>query len=412
MKRISKFMSTTVSVVCLSMLFTGAAHSGPRKVEKPLKQVMKSRQIIHRAKLPDLIVQNIKLIKDCKIKVTIKNVGTAGVPDSGYDMQKGASIQMYKGSQPWGGIRLGAVDTAKKLKQPGGTASYIWFPGAANLDLGAGMHSIKLIVDNNNAVIESKETNNTLTRRLGCKPSQPDLIVQDIKLIKDCKIKVTIKNIGTAGVPDSGYNMQNGASIQMYKGSKPWGGIRLGAVDTAKKLKQPGATVSYIWFPGAANLDLGAGTHSIKLVVDNNNAVIESNETNNTLTKRLGCKPEQPKKPDLIVSNIKLTSNCMISYTIKNIGTAGVPASAYNNTNKQFLQFYDGTKFMGGISLKASDPYNHLQSPGGSEFGTANPGNYTPEGPHSIKIVVDTINIVDETNENNNNRILNQTCTP
>ncbi len=237
----------------------------------------------------------------------------------------------------------------------------------------------------------------------------PDLVVSDIRLVKDCKIKITIKNIGNSGVPNSGYNMQNGAAIQMYKGNQAWGGIRLGAIDSGKKLQQPGGTVSYIWFPNAANLDLGPGIHSIKLVVDNNNAVTESNEKNNTLTKRLGC---NNGKPDLIVSNIQFTDNCLINYTIKNVGTAGVPASAYSNTNKQFLQFYDGNKFMGGISLQATDPSNQLQTPGGSAVGTSYPGNYTPAGPHNIKIIVDTINIVGESNENNNSKILNQTCKP
>ncbi len=60
-----------------------------------------------------------------------------------------------------------------------------------------------------------------------------------------------------------------------------------------KKLMTSGQSVSWVWFPNAANLNLTPGTHSIKVIVDNNNAVTGSNETNNTRTERLTCqRPE------------------------------------------------------------------------------------------------------------------------
>ncbi|MCD4741559.1 MAG: hypothetical protein K8R67_03610 [Desulfobacteraceae bacterium] len=124
----------------------------------------------------------------------------------------------------------------------------------------------------------------------------PDLIVSDIRLIKGCKIQITIKNIGLGGVPTSGYNLHKGAVIQMYNGGKAWGGMRLGAVDKSRALKRPRNSVKFVWFPQAANLALGAGTHSIKVVLDNNNAVTEHNEKNNSKTSRLKCKREASKR--------------------------------------------------------------------------------------------------------------------
>jgi len=115
----------------------------------------------------------------------------------------------------------------------------------------------------------------------------PDLIVRDIKLIKDCKIQITIMNIGNAKIPESGYDLKNGAAVQMYKENTPWGGIRLGAIDPTRKLNTPGASITHVWFPKAINLNLTPGWHSIKLIVDNNNAVRELKEDNNSLTKRL-----------------------------------------------------------------------------------------------------------------------------
>jgi len=143
----------------------------------------------------------------------------------------------------------------------------------------------------------------------------PDLVVRDIQLDKDCNIIVTIKNIGTAGAPSSGYDPATGASIQVYKGSQAWGGLRLGAFDPAGRLKKPGASVKQVWFPEAKNLDLEPGTHSIKVVVDGNNAVTEANERNNSRMERLLCKKPAasatttaPAVPKKVIRNPELNS--------------------------------------------------------------------------------------------------------
>jgi hypothetical protein len=120
-------------------------------------------------KLPDLMVRDIRLIENCKIQVTISNLGKAGVPDSYYDNPDAVAVQMYNGTQPWGGMILKMFDPAGKLKTPGGFATHVWFPDAANLDLSSGTHSIKVIVDVHNALTESNETNNTLTREVSCR---------------------------------------------------------------------------------------------------------------------------------------------------------------------------------------------------------------------------------------------------
>ncbi len=118
----------------------------------------------------------------------------------------------------------------------------------------------------------------------------PDLIVKDIKLVNDCKIAVTVANIGNAGVPASYYNLPNAVGIQMYNGSKPWGGLILKGFDPAGKLKNPGGVATYIWFPGAKNLNLTNGYHTLKVIADNNKNLTELKEDNNTLTKRVYCK--------------------------------------------------------------------------------------------------------------------------
>ncbi|MCP4707475.1 MAG: hypothetical protein GY869_02520, partial [Planctomycetes bacterium] len=154
---------------------------------------------------------------------------------------------------------------------------------------------VKGVVDLWNDVKEANERNNSRTRKnLSCRTGGtkklPDLVVKDIRLIKNCKIEVTVKNIGTAGVPSSYYDLPKAVAVQMYKGTKPWGGLILKGFDPAGKLKVPGGTAVHTWFPRAANLNLTPGTHSIKVIVDNGKVLTELSETNNSLTRRLTCK--------------------------------------------------------------------------------------------------------------------------
>lgn len=249
---------------------------------------------------PDLVVREIRLNDTCQIMVTLGNAGPGVVPDAAYGMgTRGSSgIQMYRNGQPWGGIVLGGFDAAKQTKPAGGSAQHLWFPGAANLKLTPGMHALKVTVDNNNAVKESNETNNTLERQVTCRPRLPDLVVRDIQLNAQCQIVVTLANIGAGPVPDDAFSLNPPrTSIQMYKGNQPWGGIVLGGFDPGKQVKAPGGSAQHVWFPGAANLKLGPGVHTLKVNVDGSNHVTESNEGNNNLTRRVTCGRTPPTIP-------------------------------------------------------------------------------------------------------------------
>ncbi len=167
---------------------------------------------------------------------------------------------------------------------------------------------------------ESNENNNQFGPvRLVCQgPAKPDLVVRDIRLVQGCKMQVTIANIGKAGVPASGYDPGHGVALQMAKGNKPWGGIRLSVVDPAKKLAKPGGAVTFLWFPDASNLALSQGPNYMMLTIDANNAVSESNEGNNVFKKMLYCSgplnpnghgfplKKLPVKPNTVMPNDKV----------------------------------------------------------------------------------------------------------
>jgi hypothetical protein len=167
--------------------------------------------------------------------------------------------------------------------------------------LGPKNGKLEIHIDADNDVAESREDNNfhffvnivfkdfyqdkgSSTKKL------PDLIVKSIKLTNNCKIAVTVANIGKVGVPSSYYNLPKAVGVQMYVDGKPWGGLILKGFDPKGYLKKPYSQATYIWFPKASNLNLTPGTHTIKVFVDNNKNLIEAKENNNTLTKKVYCR--------------------------------------------------------------------------------------------------------------------------
>lgn len=125
------------------------------------------------------------------------------------------------------------------------------------------------------------------------KASLPDLAVIDIRLVKNCLIEVTIKNNGSVPLPEEAYE----AVVQMFNNEKPWGGIVLKGIDPQRRLKNPGGSVTFLWFPEAKNLRLSPGKHQIKLIVDYNNILKELDEKNNVMIRELTCSPLLPSYP-------------------------------------------------------------------------------------------------------------------
>ena len=71
----------------------------------------------------------------------------------------------------------------------------------------------------------------------------------------------------------------------------PWGSMTIKQFDPEGKLKKPLSDCWQIWCPNDSNLLLGIGNHSIKVVVDENNILAELEETNNSITRTVNCKP-------------------------------------------------------------------------------------------------------------------------
>jgi len=241
---------------------------------------------------PDLKIVGIQTTSNCELAVLVRNEGPGPLPEAVYSVHhpKSAGVYLTINGNGWGGRSIWEFDPDRVLQPAGGELLCV-----LSYNVNAPI-SVKATVDYWNLVQENVEDNNTaVVENMVCGQGQvpvrklPDLVVQNVSLEPGCKIRVSIANIGTAGVPDAGYDLGSGVAIQMYKGALPWGGIRLGAIDPTGLLKTPGNSVSWVWFPAAANLDLARGVHLLKLVVDNNNAVSEMDETNNSFSQRVIC---------------------------------------------------------------------------------------------------------------------------
>lgn len=114
---------------------------------------------------PDLVVDDIYLAKDCSVVVKVRNAGSGMVPDSVWAVHKPTSSSVYLtvNGKGWGGETIWHFDTAKNLKNPGGTAVY-----RSTLKV-AGNAVVSARIDHTRQVAESNEGNNVKTEKLFCK---------------------------------------------------------------------------------------------------------------------------------------------------------------------------------------------------------------------------------------------------
>ena len=247
-----------VITIALSLLFYfGAASSGVNYAMA--------------ASGPDLIVQNITLIpaepatgETVTFTFTIKNQGTeeAGTSRISYYIDDN-----YITAENVNSIAAGSSTTT----------TLTW-------EAQAGTHIIKAVADSANQVAESDETNNTKTFTLST--LAPDLIIQSISWSPEnpsrgdnIEFIVTIKNQGSVESTFCRLSFYINGSERGYK-------------DVLSI--NPGSSVSKT-YPWVADV----GQHSIKAVIDEDNAVAESDETNNEQVVTFSTLP-----PDLIVEDV------------------------------------------------------------------------------------------------------------
>jgi subtilase family serine protease len=235
-----------------------------------------------------------------------------------------------------------------------------------------GTHVTKAIIDANNTVLESNETNNEIAYTFSV--LAPDLVIDsiispsgDISTGDVGVFTVNLKNIGNAPAEQCTVSFYVDGEARGYK---------------ASDVLAPGAVFSSEFRWAAAT-----GQHIISATADAMNDVTEGDESNNTLTKVFSTTP-----PDLVVSAISWspvnrteTGNVTMSVTVKNQGAGDALSSwlFYYIDNK-----LETTVFIDPLDAGKSVTKTFIWSPGMDE--------------RTFSATIDGNEIIAESNDYNN----------
>jgi hypothetical protein len=212
----------------------------------------------------DLIIENLSMDpsvftpeQQTKFTYTIKNIG-----DENYSGLVKTEILIDSNS-------VCSVDV--NLSSP--NAECLWTPPASN----ATSYNVVAWVNRNNAVPELTLTNNTTSISIGT-IARPDLIVDKINISQQIRrgevtnIAVLIKNLSPVRVENTTldiYLTHKGATYNIY------------ATDTGEIFGRSSKGINY------AYLFADVGDYTIKAVIDANNSLVESIESNNEFSYRI-----------------------------------------------------------------------------------------------------------------------------
>jgi hypothetical protein len=220
---------------------------------------------------------------------------------------------------------------------------------------------------------------------------QPDLIIEDVWKSGD-KIYYRIKNQGTASTPGTVTRLTIDGAL---KSTDSVPALGAGAASTQN-------------FSGYAYACSGI-SDSVVVLANSNSVVMESNGTNNSMTKTFSCLSVGPitplgplltLKPDLTISQIAfgpLPSN-HIKFTVKNTGpvNAGAfDAKLYVNGLLKDTVHVGGGLVAGGTTIYVFPNYSHICVLG---------LHYT------VKVIADSGGAITETDETNNSRTESWGC--
>ncbi|MBN1160686.1 MAG: hypothetical protein JXA17_01900 [Dehalococcoidales bacterium] len=309
---------------------------------------------------PDLVIESITWLPQTvsmgeavTFKISVKNRGNK---TSGYCFIEFFIDDATRGQRDCGQLEPGE----SKL------ITYTWTTQA-------GQHSLKATADIFNQCSESDETNNNLT--VPFNTAAPDLIVQSILWspvehtdTDNITIHVTVRNQGLGTAPPSRVDFYvDGAFFsQIYFDT-----LNGGCYDTK----------TFTWFAGPSE-------HILSAVVDADNLIYESYDSNNTYSTTLPA----AAPPDLLIDSISWTpnppiQNSLMTYTItvRNVGNRTVQTCS--------LAFYLGS------SHKISREVGPIL-PGGTA--SASIQYFISDAPFTVRAIVDPGNHVSESDETNN----------
>lgn len=238
----------------------------------------------------------------------------------------------------------------------------------------AGPHTINIVADVNNQVLELDEANNTKVVSL----PPPDLVVQDIVFSPpDASIGDTV--IITASIKNQGNSITQTSLVNCYVD-----GVKIATQDLPQIKPGETSSRSFSWVAEA-------GSHTVKIVTDINNQVIETNETNNDKETTYST-----LTPDLVVQSITWRTNSQLesneatfTITIKNSGTG---TAGESQVQYSFDADPPSIKDLAPIAAGETAEFSFIA--------------IISAGEHTANITADYNNSVIELDENNNESII------
>lgn len=286
----------------------------------------------------------------------------------------------------------------KQLSLPATSNWDTWNTITETISLTQGSHSIQVYFGSS----DSGNVNLDYCT-LDLKAGTPDLIVTDITWSpaspltgNEVTFQAVIKNQGTGASPAG---IIHGVVFSVDGTSVAWSDNYTSSIAAGASV-----TVTATGGPNSkATWTATSGSHTVRAYVDDINRITESNESNNTYDKSITV--NSPSTPDLIVTDLSWTpaaplTGDEVTYkaTIKNQGTAATPAGTIH-----------GVAFsVDGTTVAWSDTYTSSIAAGASVTLTANGGPSSKAtwtattGTHTVRAMVDDINRITESDENNN----------
>ncbi|MCK9150783.1 cobaltochelatase subunit CobN [Methanobacterium alcaliphilum] len=206
-------------------------------------------------KIPSIETSQLLLNQPSQVLVNIFNSGNSSA-SSFY-------VKLFDGATEIGSKLISNLDAWSST-----SVSFNWTPDSA------GYHNLKAIVDTENTVDESNETNNQLTLQVLVEKLRPDLTVLNLTLPSSSSVNTTY-NITTV-IANTGLNQSASFLVKLFDNGQEVGSQSINNLNVNEN-----RTLTFSWKPNTI------GSHILKIVIDPLNVINETNKTNNELSQSI-----------------------------------------------------------------------------------------------------------------------------
>ncbi len=306
------------------------------------------------------------------IAVTVRNTGLENAAE--------IPVNFYDGDPATAGALIAQTVIAALPAGATGTASVAWTPTTT------GIHNIFVLVDPAGTISEASKSDNKAVADIRIY-EKIDLAVQEIGFTPELAapgqaVNVQVKFANLGGIPAQNVNIRlsvDGVTVS----DKPIEAVNSLEVQTLTfTLQNP-----------------SVGIHQVTAAADPDNLIIESKRSNNVLSRPLEIK----NRIDLVVGS---TSIYFSNSKPKDGETIYLAAVVYNEQQNDastvLVRFYDGNPAAGGTQIGADQVISSISAASGAATDWVPYATLGKSGSHSIHLVADPLNTIDETDELNN----------